>query len=136
MARLLAILWLNLGLWSGCAGSDSYLLIGGAEAASTAGVLEVTRGNTSTGVEIHLEFLPAPNQRQPDLTHYVVWFLKPEGQAIRAGLLTYEPRTREGNATFSGPPAPFELLITAEHGDSPAKPSEDRVLVEEVPTDS
>ena len=132
MARLIAILMLGLGLVAGCAGGDSYVLIGGAEAASTAGTLEVEREAERTLLTIHLEFLPSPEQRQADLSTYVVWFITPQGKAIRGGKLVYEAAKREGHAELEGPAAPYELLVTAESQESPQQPSEFRVIAEPI----
>lgn len=118
-----------------CGGGDRYVLIGDASAASTAGILEVAEDDDGSDVTLHLEFLAAPGQRDPALTHYAVWFVTKQGHAEHGGSLAYDSKQRTGDLQLRGPALPFEVLVTAETTSDPKQPSEYRILAQAVTED-
>jgi len=135
MARLTLTL-LALGAFAaGCSSSDRYVLIGNANSASSAGLLKVDADSSGSDITVHLEFLPAPSQRDPEHTQYVVWFATPDGNATVGAALPYKRDHRSADLELRGPPPPYELFVTAEAAEIPERPSADRVLSQAVSAD-
>lgn len=100
---------------AGCGADGRYIVIGTAKAPSTSGVVEVdSLDGGSTLVSIHLEHLPPARRLAEPSAAYVVWFVAPGGEAIRAGELRYDPDSRTGDLSETSPLSTFTIRITAE----------------------
>lgn len=124
---LLMMLWAAVGAL-GCAGGTEYVVIGGANAPSVAGTLEVAASEQGSDVEVALSFASPPESLGAGLTQYVAWALPPSGPAQRIVTLAYAADERSATGSGSGPSLPFTLLVTAEASPAPESPSEHVVL--------
>jgi hypothetical protein len=105
-----------------CGGSSEYIFVGGARTVGMDGVAQVeTVEGGNQLVSLRLQHLPPPERLGEGLSAYVVWF-RTEGQSpVRAGVLEFDPETRQGALTATTPMTDFTILITAEaEGDAPS----------------
>ncbi|MEM7434738.1 MAG: hypothetical protein AAF436_06260 [Myxococcota bacterium] len=109
---------------SGCNPPADYALAGSADVPSTHGDVEVEKiDKKQLLVTIELDFLPAPNQIEPSLTDYAVWFVVVGEDPVLQGVLTYDPAERVGRGSFPTSLREFEMRITAEPSATPAAPN-------------
>lgn len=126
-----ALLWL-----AACGADGRHVIIGSARAPSASGVVEVDDiGGGATQVAVHLEHLHPPDRQREDLTHYVAWFVPPQGAPVRAGALRYDTEARTGDLTETSPFSEFEVRITAESESQPATPSEFVIARQKIAVD-
>lgn len=118
----------------GC-GGDRYILIGTAQAPSTAGFATITaKTDSSTRVLVHLEHLHPVDSLDPALHAYVVWFEDGNRPAVRAGSLRYRREERIGELEATSPYRKFVVKVTAEANDTPSAPSGFVVASEQIST--
>lgn len=112
---------------SACAGGTQYILLGAAQAPSSAGQLTIDDSDQGSDVSISLQFLSPPRMVADKATEFVIWANLGQGIHKRLGTLTYDEATRTGTLSASAPARPFTLLITAEANNAVAGPS-DRII--------
>lgn len=132
-------LWFSAALWacalaSGC-GGDRYIVIGSARAYSTAGWVEVSKASDSTSrVDLRLQYLHPVDSLDPSLHAYVVWFEDGKSAPVRAGSLKYVPDERVGELKATSPYRKFVVKVTAEANDRVSVPSTFVVATQDIDT--
>ena len=132
-ARRLVMFSLGATLVSAACAADRYILIGSARVPSTSGWLLIEDAETSSAeVTVHLEQLHRPDQLDPALRSYVVWFQPVSGAPHRAGSLKYQADDRMAELKARSPFGKFVVKVTAEANDKPKTPSDFLVLSQEI----
>jgi len=85
---------------------------------------------------LHLEHLHPAEHVDPELHAYAVWIEDGKQPAVRAGVLTYRPQRRLGEASVRSPYRKFIVKVTAEANDTPSVPSDLVVVSEQISTDN
>jgi hypothetical protein len=115
--------------------SSRVIVLGSARAPSAAGYVEVDgTTDTTTKVNVHLEFLHRVDSLDPALHAYVVWFDNGKNPPVRAGSLTYDADKRTGQLEAVSPYRKFVVKVTAEANDTPSAPSDFVVATQDVST--
>ncbi len=119
-------------LATACGGPKQYELLGTPTAPGTDGIiqLEEVEGNNHL-LTITLRNLVPPRRLDGNLRSYAVWLQVP-GQAIRAGNLEYNDKSRQGTLVATTPYTKFTLLITAERSDTPNRPGNTIVIEQKI----
>lgn len=121
-ARLLVTLAVA-ALLAACSGAGRYIVLGSPKVPSTSGVVEVEAlDGGSSLVSVHLEHLPPPSRLSEPFEAYVVWFEGDKDQAIRAGVLRYDPDSRTGDLSETSPLTDFTIKVTAEADQGATRP--------------
>jgi len=108
-----------------CGGSSEFIFVGGPRTVGMDGVAQVeTVEGGNRLVSLQLQHLPPPERLGEGLSAYVVWFRAEDQAPVRAGVLEYDPETREGALTATTPMADFTILVTAEAEGNAPSPSE------------
>jgi hypothetical protein len=132
-ARRLVMFSLGATLVSAACASDRYIVIGSARAPSTSGWVEIEDADShSADVTVHLEQLHRPDQLDPALRAYVVWFEPMSGAPQRGGSLKYRADERVGELRARSPFGKFVVKVTAEANDKPTAPSDFLVASQEI----
>jgi hypothetical protein len=132
-ARRLVMFSLGATLVSAACASDRYIVIGSARAPSTSGWVEIEDADShSADVTVHLEQLHRPDQLDPTLRAYVVWFEPMSGAPTRGGSLKYRADERVGELRARSPFGKFVVKVTAEANDKPTAPSDFLVASQEI----
>ncbi|MEM8606504.1 MAG: hypothetical protein AAGF92_05340 [Myxococcota bacterium] len=109
---------------SGCNRPADYAVVGSAEVPSVHGDVEIEKiDKQQVLVTVVLDQLPAPGRIEPDLVHYVVWFVAVGEEPVRQGELEYDTETRSGRASFPTTLREFEMRVTAESTPEPTAPN-------------
>lgn len=74
-------------------------------------------------VEVGLKNLPPPDRLDSGATAYVVWFQPAEQPAIKAGMLSYDPKDRDGFIEATTPHREFTVLVTLESSPDVGSPT-------------
>jgi hypothetical protein len=133
VARRLIMFSLGATLVSAGCASDRHIIIGSARAPSTSGWVVIEDANShAADVTVHLEQLHRPDQLDPALHAYVVWFEPMSGTPVRAGSLKYQADDRTGELRGRSPFGKFVVKVTAEANDKPTAPSDFLVASQEI----
>lgn len=133
--------WLQL-IWTvcaalamgGCAGASELALRGTAQSRAAEGTAELEElDDGRILVTLEMQKLPRPRQLGADLTTYLVWFLPPDGEAEKAGVLQYDDVSRSGYLVESTPMSRFGIRVTAERSPDVDRPSEHVVAERSAP---
>lgn len=115
---------MTLVLLSACNRPADYALVGSAYVPSTQGDIRIEKIDKSQVlINITLDHLPPPGQIEPGLTRYVVWFTPSGEPPSRQGVLDYDAEAGVGRASIPTSLRDFELQVTAEAEETPARPS-------------
>jgi hypothetical protein len=110
-------------LW-GCNRPADYALVGSAYVPSTQGEIRVEKiDRDQILINITLDHLPPPDQVEPGLTRYVVWFTPVGEPPARQRALDYDAEAEVGRASIPTSLRDFEVWVTAEADEAPARPS-------------
>ncbi|HKP58819.1 MAG TPA: hypothetical protein VJV78_18990 [Polyangiales bacterium] len=132
-ARRLVTFSLGATLVLAACASSRYIVIGSARAPSTSGWVEISDADLqSADVTIHLEQLQRPDQLDPALHAYVVWFEPMSGAPQRGGSLKYQADERVGELKARSPFGKFVVKVTAEANDKPTAPSDFLVISQQI----
>jgi hypothetical protein len=108
-----------------CNALADYALVGSGYVPAAHGEIEIEKiDKQQILVTVILDHLGPPEQIEPGLTHYIVWFSAPGELPLRQQALEYDADTRAGRASIPTSLREFELQITAENGDTPNQPSD------------
>ena len=96
---------------------------------STTGKVEVKADkNKNTDLEVHAEHLPPPQNLDPSPNTFVVWIRPPATAEFQnVGQIKMSGR-QEGKLRTKTPYSEFDVLVTAEPGPTPPRPSDWVVL--------
>jgi hypothetical protein len=131
----------NAGLWlliicAAACGTDRFIAVGMARAPSVAGWVDAEKTEDGAQLTLRLEHLHPAEHVDPELHAYVVWIDDGKQPAVRAGVLTYRPERRLGQASVHSPYRKFIVKVTAEANDTPSAPSDFVVVSEQISTDN
>jgi hypothetical protein len=118
------ICWLAFALLVSCNRPADYALVGSAYVPSTQGEIDVEKiDKGQILINITLDHLPSPEQVEPGLTQYVVWFTSVGELPVRQRALDYDAEAEVGRASIPTSLREFEVQITAEAKEAPPQPS-------------
>jgi len=107
-----------------CNRPADYAIVGSAEVPSAHGDVEIEKiDKEQILVTVVLDALPPPDEIEPGLTHYVLWFVLIGEDPARQGTLEYDPDERVGRVSVPTSLREFELRVTAEATADPQIPS-------------
>lgn len=108
----------------GCNRPADYAVAGSADVPSVHGDVEIEKiDRGQLLVTLQLDQLPSPDQIEPGLTDYVLWFVVVGEDPARQGVLEYDAKGRVGRASVPTSLREFEMRITAENTPTPDTPS-------------
>jgi hypothetical protein len=120
-------------LLTGCSKTQSYAVMGTAEAAGADAVLKVTPAEGSNyQLTLTVTNLLPPDRVTPGATTFAVWLRLGERAPLQVGNLAYDADDRAGKLTTMTPYKDFELTVRAEKTNSPVAPSDAIVLKQQV----
>lgn len=115
---------LTIVLLSSCNPPADYALVGSAYVPSTQGDIRVEKiDRDQILINITLDRLPAPDEIEPGLTRYVVWFTPVGEPPARQVALDYDAEKETGRASIPTSLRDFEVQVTAEAEVAPPTPS-------------
>lgn len=83
-------------------------------------------------VEIGIKNIAPPDRLDSEATAYVVWFQPAEQAAIKAGMLSYDPKDRDGFIEATTPHREFTVLVTLETGPDVGVPADKAIITQAV----
>ncbi len=118
----------------GCSSTSEYQMESGERTVGAQGdVLVTVDDNENRMVELAVSHLPLPQDLHQQKSTYTVWVL-PDSDEVgpqNAGRLVLD-EDRHGFIKFTTPFRSFDLVVTAEPSELEAKPSDERVLFQEI----
>ena len=107
-----------------CTPPADYALVGSAYVPAVHGDIDLERiDKNQMLVNITLDHLPPPDRIEAGLTHFIVWFTVPGELPALQQALDYDTEAQVGRASIPTSLREFELQITAENSETPARPS-------------
>ena len=109
----------------GCNPAADYALVGNAFVPAAYGDIRIEKIDKQQKlITVTMDHLPPPQQIEPGIEHYVVWFSAVGALPVRQGTLDYDPETRVGRASIPTSMLEFDVQITAENSDTPVQPND------------
>jgi hypothetical protein len=124
-AGLLFIGAVSLASVAGCNPPADYALVGSAYVPATQGDIRIEKiDKQQILVVVAMDHLPPPSAVEPGMTHYVIWFSAVGEYPTPQQALEYDADARTGRASIPTSMRDFDVKITAEQSESPARPSD------------
>lgn len=124
---------LGFGGVAACASSSEYTVRGSEKSVGVDGTITIQPQSEDVNVvSVELVNLPPPERHDKTKKVFVVWLTPVDGTTIRAGRLSYDPKTRVGTLQATTPNDVVFVQVTAEEESIAPKPSDFVVVSKHV----